>query len=164
MSQVYGNYDDMKRKIRKLKKLEKKIRFQGIEDQDNKATKGKQKGLGLVWDEFFDLQEQSTKSVKYPFNKLVLMDKDELKDVIGEYFYHVYFRFYKENKITDIPVYDSEILIHIGLPLNSGSDDIKKKYRELAKLYHPDAGGDNTKFIELMEDYKRLNNVNRRLE
>ena len=48
-------------------------------------------------------------------------------------------------------------------------DDIKRKLRELKKLemkilrelikiYHPDNGGDTTKFIEMMEHYKNNKN------
>ena len=35
-------------------------------------------------------------------------------------------------------------------------DDLKKKYRELARTYHPDAGGDEAKFKELTESYALL--------
>jgi len=33
---------------------------------------------------------------------------------------------------------------------------VKKRFRELAKIYHPDVGGDAVKFIELMTLYRRL--------
>lgn len=44
----------------------------------------------------------------------------------------------------------------MGLPFDADVTAIKKKFRELAKKYHPDTGGDSTKFIELMENYKKL--------
>lgn len=157
MSQVHEKQDETKRKIRKLKKLEIKIRSQSINDQENNQnTFKKSKEIGLVWDEFFDTSEKCTKNVKYPINKLAFMNKDEFRDVINEYFYNVYYRFYMENGLTDIPLYDSEILTYMGLPFNSDISEIKKKFKELAKLYHPDTGGDCTKFIELMENYKKL--------
>lgn len=157
MSQVHKNYDEIKRKIRKLKKLEMKIRYQSMNYQDsNHVILGNSKGIGLVWDEFFDLHKECAKKVKYPINRLALMNKDEIKDVISEYFYIVYYRFYKENGITDVHLYDPEILTQMGLPINADSSEIKKKFRELAKKYHPDTGGDSTKFIELMENYERL--------
>jgi len=84
------------------------------------------------------------------------MNKDEIKDVINEYFYNVYYRFYMENGITDVPLYDPEILAQMGLPINADSSEIKKRFRELAKKYHPDTGGDSVKFIELMENYRSL--------
>jgi curved DNA-binding protein CbpA len=44
----------------------------------------------------------------------------------------------------------------LGLRSDADENDIKKKFRELAKKYHPDAGGDAAMFIELMDDYKKL--------
>ena len=35
-------------------------------------------------------------------------------------------------------------------------EELKKKYRELARAYHPDAGGDEIKFKELTESYNYL--------
>lgn len=85
------------------------------------------------------------------------MNKEEIKDVINEYFYNVYYRMYKENGLEDMQTYDSEILTQMGLPFHADLSEIKKKFRELAKQYHPDTGGDREKFIELMENYKKLN-------
>jgi len=159
VSQTHKKYDEIKHKIRKLKKLEMKIRFQNINHQENdQAYFGNANKIKLVWDGFFDLHEECTKNVKFPISKLVLMNKDEIRNVISEYFYNVYYRFYRENGITDVPLYDPEILSQMGLPANSGSSDIKKKFRELAKKYHPDTGGDSEKFIELMENYRSLFN------
>lgn len=84
------------------------------------------------------------------------MTKEEIREVIDEYFFHVYYRFYKENGILSVQLYDPDILARIGLPFDADSKDIKKKFRELAKKYHPDTGGDSKKFIELMENYKKL--------
>jgi hypothetical protein len=157
MYDCYGNYDEIKRKIRKLKKLEIKIRFSNTNYSDNKQDLFvKPKSADLVWDEFFDLHEEWTKKAKYPIRSLAEMNKDEFRDVVSEYFYYVYYKFYKENGITDISLYDPEILKQMGLPVDVDSSGIKKKFRELAKKYHPDTGGDSTKFIELMENYKRL--------
>lgn len=149
MSDNYFNYDEIKRKIRKLKKLEVKIRFGNISlESSNNAC--------LVWDEFFNLKELSKNNVKYSIDRLATMNKDEFKDVISEYFFIVYYRFYRENGIINVHLYDPYILTQMGLPFDSEIDDVKKRFRELAKKYHPDTGGDNTKFIELMGNYKKL--------
>ena len=54
--------------------------------------------------------------------------------------------------MTDSHLYNPELLNWTGLPPNAGSAEIKKKFRELAKKNHPDAGGDESRFIELMEN------------
>ncbi len=84
------------------------------------------------------------------------MTKEEFKDVINEYFYHVYYWCYKESGFIDNYIVDSEILTQLGLPITDTSE-IKKKFRELAKIYHPDNGGDSDKFNALMEEYRNSN-------
>jgi hypothetical protein len=34
--------------------------------------------------------------------------------------------------------------------------DVRRQYRELAKLYHPDAGGDHTDFLALQQAYEQV--------
>ena len=86
------------------------------------------------------------------------MTKDEFKDVISEYFYYVYFSCYKENELQDYSIIDTEILMQLGLPIYADDVEIKRKFREFAKTYHPDNGGDSSKFIEIMEKYKNFKN------
>lgn len=157
MSDCYDNYDEIKRKIRKLKKLEVKIRCSNTNYADSKqGLFVKPKTLDLVWDEYFDLHEVCTGKAKYSISRLAGMNKEEFKNVISEFFFYIYFRFYKENGIVNINLYDPDILAQMGLPIDADGNEIKKKFRELAKKYHPDTGGDSAKFIELMENYKRL--------
>jgi DnaJ-class molecular chaperone len=47
-------------------------------------------------------------------------------------------------------------LAQLGLPYDADKNTIKKRFRELAKKYHPDTGGDSMKFIQLMESYRKL--------
>ena len=95
----------------------------------------------LVWDEFFSL---STSPGKAKFNLISLyhLDKDEYKCVIDEYFFNVYYRFYRENGFVNFNIYDPEILSRLGLPFNADQSEIKARFRELAKKYHPVACGD----------------------
>lgn len=44
----------------------------------------------------------------------------------------------------------------LGVDKNSTPDDIKKAYRKLASLHHPDKGGDTTKFQEIQTAYDTL--------
>ena len=48
----------------------------------------------------------------------------------------------------------------LGLKKDFSEDELKKNYKELAKLYHPDNknSGDEQKFIDIQEAYKFLHN------
>ena len=88
--------DELKRKIRKLKRLEKIIRFQGKDGT----------GGPLVWDSFFDLRALPASRAKYTLNALASMNREEYRFVIDEYFARVYYEFYEENGLSTIRTYD----------------------------------------------------------
>lgn len=136
---------ELKRKLRQLKKFETQIRFKNLTHQEQ-----------YIWNEYFSTKDENDAFVKYNMKNLYDMDHEKLKEVFDEYFYHVYFQFYKENGITAEGMYDIELLSNLGLPLDSSLETIKSKFRELAKKYHPDLGGDSSKFIELVKTYKKL--------
>ncbi len=137
----------LKRKLRQLKRIEIKIRFPG-----QPAPPGRR----LVWNVFFSTRGADDGAVKYPLNQLLTMDRQGRKQVFEEYFYRVYFQHYKERGLTIADVYDPAVLSLLGLPPQAGIQDIKARFRELAKRYHPDHGGDSEKFIELVELRERL--------
>jgi hypothetical protein len=139
--------DQLKRKLRQLKKLELKIRFK------DRPISGSQK---LVWDVFFSTRAENDSSVKYPFPQLLQMSREAFKVIIEEYFYRLYFQNFQENGLRVADVYDPQLLSLLGLPPYAGLPEIKQRFRELAKRYHPDHGGDSEKFIALMETYDRL--------
>lgn len=149
---------EIKRKLRKLKKLEVKIRFNNFTSLKNPYISSSYlKNEDLVWDTFFVLRENSNKKATYSIDQLTKMSKEELKDVIIEYFYNVYYVYNKENGITyDHSLLDIETLRQLGLPMYADNDDIKRRFKELAKKYHPDNGGDSSKFIEVMEKYNEV--------
>ena len=136
----------LKRKLRSLKKFEATIRFKDL------ATPADPK---LVWDVFFSTRPNNL-LVKYPLHQLLEMTRQELKQVFEEYFYRIYIQNYRERGLTMADVYDPQLLSLLGLPPYTGGQDIKKRYRELAKRYHPDHGGDSEKFIELVDLYQKL--------
>ncbi len=138
--------NELKRRARKLKRLENIIRFQGAA----------QAGRPLVWDRFFDLRDVPAGRARYTLPMLAAMSRAEYRSVIDAYFVHVYFEFYKENGITAAGTYDPAILAELDLPFNADENDVKRKFRELAKRYHPDTGGDEAKFIDLMKVYEKL--------
>jgi hypothetical protein len=139
--------DEIKRKLRELKKLELKIRFNGV----------KPPGRSLVWDRFFDLRESGTGKARYSLRELASMDHESYREVINDFFSLVYYEFYRENGLAGIrKIYDPDLLSKLGLMFDADQDDIKRRFRELAKKYHPDVGGDAAMFIELMENYRKL--------
>ena len=141
MPKPYKNSDEIKRKLREIKKQEIKIRSDSRE---------------LVWNKFFNLKGSSNKDAKYTIEELSLMNKDEFSDIIEEYFYHVYYWYYKERGIADNSFLDIDILTELGLPMDSNYDDVIKSFREQVKAYHPDNGGDVGKFLEIMESFNKF--------
>lgn len=138
---------ELKHKLRQLKKLETHIRFENI--QFNQCQK-------YIWNEYFSTKDDNDSSVKYNMKSLGKMNHEKLKEVFEEYFYQVYFQYYKENGMISEGMYDISLLSSFGLPANSSIDTIRSKFRELAKKYHPDLGGDSSQFIQLVENYKKL--------
>ena len=139
--------DQLKRKLRELKKLEIKVRFKNLAPAQNRR---------LIWDAFFSTKAEDDTSIKYPINKLLRLDHQRLKEIFEEYFYRIYFQSYRENGLTTSDIYDPQLLSLLGLPAYAGAREVKSRFRELAKKYHPDHGGDSAQFIELMEIYERL--------
>lgn len=139
--------DELKRKLRQLKKFEAQVRFKNLQSTHREQ---------YIWNEYFSTNDEINASVKYNMKNLCHMNHERLKEVFDEYFYHVYFQYYKDNGITAEGMYDIDLLSSLGLPLDSSMETIKSKFRELAKKYHPDLGGDSSKFIELVNTYKKL--------
>jgi len=159
MPQFINNRDEIKRKLRELKKIEIKMRFQDYELYNNKTKSSKEmKNVELVWNQFFTLKEEAVKNVKYSLDQLSSMTKEEFKEVINEYFYHLIYRHYYESGFRDTFMIDPKVLTRFGLPITTDITEIKRRFRELAKRYHPDNGGDRSKFMDLMEEYKNLKN------
>ena len=135
----------LKRRVRKLKKLEQIMRFDGASNSCN-----------LVWDTFFDLRDHPSGTAKYTLSTLAAMTQAEYDGVVDEFFAHICYEFYKKRLHAGVQLYDPAMLANLNLPPTADETAIKKKFRELAKEYHPDAGGDSKKFIELMNAYKQL--------
>lgn len=137
---------DIKRKVRKLKRFELTVRFGGEADPCAR----------LVFDRFFDLHEPPRGGAKYTLRELAAMDRDAYRQALDAYFASVYYALYQERGMTAIIAYDPAALEQLGLSPYADEAEIKKRFRELAKRYHPDAGGDEARFIALMKLYERL--------
>lgn len=46
----------------------------------------------------------------------------------------------------------------LGVPIGSDMTVVKRAYRKLAKVNHPDLGGDEAKFKEINEAYSAIEN------
>ncbi|MCL2498893.1 MAG: DnaJ domain-containing protein [Defluviitaleaceae bacterium] len=129
---------ELKHKIRKLKQFEITVRA-----RHNIAS-----GIPLAWDKFF--------KKLYPLEKLALLGKEEYTEIVNAFFARVYYEIYTYSGIIAATVYDPALLSKLGLSPVADEAAVKKRFRELAKEHHPDAGGNADKFIELMKAYKEL--------
>ena len=134
-------------KLRQLKKVETRIRF-----QDRPMPPGRT----LIWGQFFSTRSWDDPGVRYPLRVLTTMDRERRKEVFEEYLSWVYFQYYRENGLSVANLYDPALLALLGLPPTATTADIKRRFRTLAKRYHPDHGGESERFIELMDTYEKL--------
>jgi len=142
------NLADLKRKVRKLKQVEKSIRANGNMRND----------IPLVWEKFFDLRDIPNNNALYTLSKLASMNKDEYKSMVDDFFARVYYEAYIYKGINDANIYDPSLLAQLDLSPLADKVAVRKRFRALAKEYHPDAGGDHGKFIALMKIYRDLTN------
>lgn len=59
-------------------------------------------------------------------------------------------------RIKDITNYNTALNVFGLSSINANAIDIKKKYKELVKKYHPDLGGNKERFIEIQNAYNTL--------
>ena len=138
---------EIKSKVRQLKKLESRLRF---------GTAAPPFSADMVWDAFFDLKDDKRGRARYPLSVLLTMSREQYRAVVDEFFFSVYYRMYRDNGLNPEGLYDPELLGRFGLPADADEEQVKRKFRELALKLHPDMGGDAEKFIELMENYRKL--------
>lgn len=133
----------IKHTLRELKKLERKLRS-GV---------GGGAQAPLSWDMFFDLRD--TGKGKYSLGSLAAMSRAEYKRAIGEYWSFV-FRSLVDERDFHAARFDPAVLLKWGLPCDADEAAVKRRFRALAKRYHPDTGGSAEEFIGLMRDYRKI--------
>lgn len=84
------------------------------------------------------------------------MNHSDRKEIFNAFFYSVYYQYYKENGLSYKNMYDPSLLASFGLPPNASMENIKERFRMLAKIYHPDNGGDSQDFNKIMEIYDKF--------
>lgn len=149
---------ELKQKLRKLKRQELMLRYGFPFDycNDPANTKSLEK-LPLVWNDLFNLKESNRNTARYSLNQLERMDEEQLKLIFDEFWFQLYYRMYQEKGLTMIDVQQPELLNYLGLSFDADKEMVKKRFRELYKIYHPDEGGNQDKFIELMDMKDRYN-------
>lgn len=140
--------NEIKKKLRTLKQQEIGIRTNyGAIDI---------KGIRLIWDQYFSTKTSDDQAVKYSLKKLSEMNHDERKEVFDAFFCSVFIQHYKENGIPVTDMFDRGLLSYFGLPATATIEDIKSRFRHLAKINHPDKGGSSDIFIEILDAYEQL--------
>lgn len=143
------NIDQLKHKLRELKKIERTMRKQHFLSIDDK---------NLVWNRFFSTKNKNSSSIKYPIEILAVFNNNARREVINEFFYQMYYEIFSRIGFKIDNLYDPKLLVLLGLGPEASKDDIRSQFRKLAKEYHPDHGGDKEKMIELIEVYDKLLN------
>lgn len=125
--------DSLKRRLRALKRQEKDLR--GVPDDR------------LLYSNYF--------FTRFNLNFLKALDETTLSMVIDEYWADVVYTYFKENGISS-GVSNPELLSVLGLRYDASQEDIKKRFRQLAKRLHPDHGGDADAFRRIYEAYEKI--------
>lgn len=141
-------YNEIKKKLRTLKQQEIGIRTNYGDTGVN--------GIRLIWDQYFSTKTIDDQTVKYSLKKLSRMNHDDRKAVFDAFFCSVFIQHYKENGIPITDMFDMGLLSYFGLPATATMEDIKSRFRYLAKINHPDKGGNSDVFIEILEAYEQL--------
>lgn len=132
--------NELKRKLRSLKRLEINLRFNGRPDPN------------LLWKHYFsDNPNEST--CKHPFKKL-LEDSNYRRLAMEDFITSLYYQYFRERGLLNTA--DPLSLAEFGLPPDAGPQDIKERFRTLVKKHHPDLGGDHEQMIELIKQYHKL--------
>lgn len=139
---------ELKQKLRQLKKIELIVRFGSADLPSGERRRP------LIWDSFFS--DKTGTRPRYPLETLLIMNNEGRKRVFADYLYTVYTEGYKERGLLFPDGFDYQTLFDFDLPAGASREDIKKRFRELAKIAHPDHGGSNEAMAALLEQYHKL--------
>ena len=113
--------------------------------------------INLALERVFDITaSERSNTLSY----LLSIDNKEYRKIADEFLAFVYSEVFERLNIQSDCRFDKALLVRLGLPYDADISAVKKRFRELAKQYHPDKGGDPRDFIELVEIYKKLTGGN----
>ena len=127
--------DEAKRRVRKLKQAEIRIRF-GAQGAPRRP------GVTLVWDAFFDLDGKPEREARFHLDQLASMDRTAYAEMVGTFFWQVYFQLYRETGQVLPGLFDPLALSRLGLLLSADRSAVKKSFRTLAISLLPFTCGD----------------------
>lgn len=131
----------LRKKLENLRRLELSLSHHG-------ATFPAQ---NLIWSRFFSMARKDR--VRYPLSFIALLDHAGRKEIFEEFLYDVFLHYFQGPSTCIDGLLDPSVLDYFGLPLDASCADVKRKFKELAKLYHPDRGGSHEKMTELLDVY-----------
>lgn len=134
--------NELKRKLRHLKRLELKLRFAGNAPNQDR----------LIWGQFFSVQPTELKC-KYPFTALA-EDNEYRRRAFEDFITTLYSQYFRERGMLDTS--DPLTLAEFDLPPFASLKELKARFRELVKKNHPDLGGDHHRMVELLRQYHKL--------
>ena len=112
MTMHYKNSDDIKRKLRELKRFEIGLRTGNYNTPNKNIIINKDKtllfdknGNALIWDKFFHLKDTINKQAKYSLEDLSTMSKEEFMILLTSIFTK-YYMHYKEKGFTSDSLID----------------------------------------------------------
>lgn len=88
----------------------------------------------------------------FSLNKKTKTFKNFNQDDFDKFFENFYKKMNDDlNHLQNYFEIPTESFQFLGLSTNATKNDVQKRYYELSKIYHPDAGGSHEKFIKLTE-------------
>lgn len=107
----------------------------------------------LIWNQFFS-DHPAACTCKYPF-AVLLSDDQYRRQAFEDYIITLYYQYFRERGMLETPA-DPGGLVELGLPPDASVQEIKARFRALAKKYHPDVGGEHLQMLELIKQYHKL--------
>ena len=141
------------RNVRMKKGPNGEVRFEFDDDQtkdqtNNNESQHRYNSSGNQRYRNFRMKKGPNGEVRFEF------DDDQTNDQTNDTKYEQGANYRKEQSFDDNDLYFKTL----GLSKGATQEEIRKKYLELVKSAHPDAGGCNKKFIEVQEAYEKLKN------